>query len=152
MDTVRSARMAEADKLRGFGLGADDYIAKPFSIFELIARIKAVLGRTAPSSGTKTIQIGHAEISLVKMSIQRDEKKQELGRYETDILRLLASEIGRVFSRGEILDHVWGLEAFPTNRTIDNYMVKLRQKIESDPKNPKYLLSIYGKGYKLVTD
>ena len=74
--------------------------------------------------------------------------KEELGRYEADILHLLASEPGRVFSRNAILDAIWGVKAFLPNRTIINYIVKLRQKIEIDPKNPRYLISIYGKGYK----
>ena len=79
-------------------------------------------------------------------------REQELGRYEADILRLLASEPGRVFSRDEILDHVWGVDAFPTNRTVDNYLVKLRQKIEPSPKHPRHLLTVYGKGYRLVAE
>jgi DNA-binding response OmpR family regulator len=145
-----TARSAEADKLRGLGLGADDYVVKPFSVMELVARVKAVLNRTAPGSKIKSLRIGNTLVDFARMSIHSDGHTEELGRYEVDILRLLASDPGRVFSRNDILDAVWGMDAFPSNRTIDNYMVKLRQKIESDPKHPRYLLSIYGKGYKLA--
>ena len=144
-----TARATEADKLHGLGLGADDYVAKPFSILELVARVKAVLNRTSPGSTIEMLQIGNTHIHLTKLTVELNGRTEGLGRFEADILRLLASEPGRVFSRDEILDQVWGLDSFPTNRTIDNYMVKLRQKIESDPKQPKHLLSIYGKGYKL---
>ena len=144
-----TARSTENDKLRGLGLGADDYITKPFSILELVARVKTVLNRTTPGSGITTLQLGKSTVHFDRMVIQSNGNNQELGRYEADILRLLASEPGRVFSRDEILDRVWGMEALPSNRTIDNYIVKLRQKIEKNPKQPKHLLSIYGKGYKL---
>jgi len=144
-----TARSTEADKLRGLGLGADDYVVKPFSILELVARVKAVLSRTEPGSDIEILHVGKAKIHLAELTVELDGQVETLGRYEADILRLLASEPGRVFSRDDILDQVWGVEAFPTNRTIDNYIVKLRQKIEPDPMKPIYFLSIYGKGYKL---
>jgi DNA-binding response OmpR family regulator len=144
-----TARSAEADKLRGLGLGADDYVVKPFSVLELVARVKAVLGRTSPGATLQTLEFGNVRIDFSKLTVSHGGGEEELGRYEADILQLLASEPGRVFSRDAIMDAVWGMEAFPSNRTIDNYIVKLRQKIEPDPKNPTYLFSIYGKGYKL---
>ncbi|WP_372846137.1 response regulator transcription factor [Pontiella sp.] len=144
-----TARSAEADKLRGLGLGADDYVVKPFSILELVARVKAVLNRTTPQAEIKSLQLGDVRIDFMKLTVESGGQTEELGRYEADILRLLASEPGRVFSRTDILDQVWGMAAFPTNRTIDNHIVKLRQKIEPAPKEPRYILSIYGKGYKL---
>jgi len=147
-----TARSTEADKLRGLGLGADDYVVKPFSILELVARVKAVLNRTEPGSDIEILHVGKAKIHLARLTVEVNGQVETLGRYEADILRLLASEPGRVFSRDDILGQIWGVEAFPTNRTIDNYIVKLRQKIESDPKSPKHVLSIYGKGYKLVAD
>jgi DNA-binding response OmpR family regulator len=148
-----TARSTEADKVKGLGLGADDYITKPFSILELVARVKAVLTRTTPGSNLCTLEIGESLVDLEKLTIETpNQTTQELGHYEADILRLLASDPGRVYSRDEILDQIWGLEALPSNRTIDNYIVKLRQKIEIDPKNPRHLLSIYGKGYRLATD
>lgn len=147
-----TARSAEADKLRGLGLGADDYVVKPFSILELVARVKAVLNRTSPGANLISLKLGHTSIDLSRLMVNAHGTEEELGRYEADILRLLASEPGRVFSRDEILDQVWGMEAFPSNRTIDNYIVKLRQKIEPDPKKPRHLFSVYGKGYKLISD
>ena len=143
-----TARATEADKLRGLGLGADDYVVKPFSILELVARVKAVLTRTAPESKTKRLQIGKVQVEFSKLTAGT----QKLSRYEADILQLLATEPGRIYSRAEILNQIWGMEAFPTNRTIDNYIVKLRQKIEPNPKEPVHLLSIYGKGYTLTID
>lgn len=145
-----TARSAETDKLRGLGLGADDYVVKPFSILELIARVKAVLNRTIPGSEIKTLQLGNVQIDFSKLTVETNGSTEDLGRYEADILQRLAAEPGRVFSRNEIMDAIWGMEAFPTNRTIDNHIVKLRQKIEPDPKAPKYLISVYGKGYKLM--
>ncbi len=144
-----TARSAEADKLRGLGLGADDYVVKPFSILELIARVKAVLSRTQPGLNLSQITLGETSVDFAKLEIRRGKITDEIGRYEADILRLLASEPGRVFSRDEILDQIWGIDAFPSNRTIDNYIVKLRRKIEPDAQNPSHLISIYGKGYKL---
>lgn len=147
-----TAQSTEADKLRGLGLGADDYVVKPFSILELVARVKAVLSRTTPGSVIETLRIEAALVNLAKLTVETNGHEQELGRYEADILRLLASELGRVFMRDEILDQVWGMAAFPSNRTIDNHIVKLRQKIEPDPKKNQHLFSVYGKGDKLITD
>ncbi len=147
-----TARSAEADKLRGFGLGIDDYVVKPFSVLEMMARVKAVLNRTAPGSDVRSIMVGNASVDFTKLTVESDGRTEELGRYESDILQLLASDSGRVFSRDEILDTIWGMDAFPSNRTVDNYIVRLRQKLEPNPGNPRYIISIYGKGYKLVTD
>ena len=147
-----TARSAEVDKLRGLGLGADDYVVKPFSVLELIARVKAVLNRTAPGSDLQTLEIGPAQIDFNKLIITVNGLEEELGSYEADILRLLASEPGRIFSRDDILNAVWGQEALPSNRTIDNYIVKLRQKVELNSREPIFLLSVYGRGYKLMTD
>lgn len=146
-----TARSTEADKLQGLELGADDYIVKPFSILEMIARVKAVLNRTTPSACIKQLQLGSDTVDFTKMTLTTQETTKELSRYEADILQLLASEPDRVYTRAEILDSVWGQEAFPSNRTIDNQIVKLRQKIETDPKNPQFLISVYGKGYKLTS-
>jgi len=145
-----TARAAEKDKLRGLGLGADDYVVKPFSILELIARVKAILKRTAPGAGIEQLKIGGCIVDFMKSTMRVSGKEQELGRYEADILRLLSSEPGRIFSREEILDQVWGINAFPSNRTVDNYIVTLRRKLEGDPKNPAHLFSVYGRGYKLI--
>ena len=138
------------DKVKSLGLGADDYVVKPFGLMELLARVKSILRRTKPGSELHAFRVGEFVVDLTKLVIQKGGRVEEIGRYEADILRLLASDPGKIFSRDEILNEVWGIEAFPTNRTIDNYIVKLRQKIEQDPKNPQYLCSIYGVGYKLA--
>lgn len=145
-----TARSSETDKLRGLGLGADDYVVKPFSILELVARVKAVLKRTSPGYDAQTLQIGKHTIDLTKLTVSSETSTETIGRYEAEILRLLFSDPGRIFSRDEILNAVWGTESFPTNRTVDNQIVKIRQKIEPDPKNPEFLISTYGKGYKLA--
>lgn len=144
-----TARAADEDKVRGLGLGADDYITKPFSVAELVARIRSVLRRAAPGSGLKKLKIGKYLVDFDKFTLSCGSRTEFLSHYETELLRLLASSPGKVFSRDEILNKVWGIEAFPTNRTIDNYVVKLRQKIEKNPKKPRNIVSIYGSGYKL---
>ena len=145
-----TARAEEDDRVNGMCAGADDYVTKPFSILELVARVKAVLKRTARGSTLSELQIGDVNVDLDKMCLQRGDREEPLGRFEVDLIRLLASNPEKVFSRDEILDEIWGMEAYPSNRTVDNVIVKLRQKIETDPKQPKYIQSVYGKGYKLV--
>lgn len=144
-----TACASEADKVKGFGLGGDDYVTKPFSIKELLARVKAHLKRNTPGSDLKRFRLGRAEVDLNQMVIVNGKEHHEMCRYEAGILRVLTSNPGRVFSRDEILDQVWGTEAFPTNRTVDNYIVRLRKKLESDPDHPLLILSIYGAGYKI---
>jgi DNA-binding response OmpR family regulator len=144
-----TAKSADEDKVRGLGLGADDYLTKPFSMAELLARVRTVLRRATPGSELKTMKIGKYVVDFDKFTVACGSRTEPLGRYETEILRLLASSPGKVFSRDEILNKIWGMEAFPTNRTVDNYVVKLRQKLEKDPKNPKHIISVYGSGYKL---
>ncbi|MBL7076619.1 MAG: response regulator transcription factor [Kiritimatiellae bacterium] len=147
-----TARSAEADKLRGLGLGGDDYVTKPFSLRELLARVDAVLRRSCAGSDLKEFVIGSAHVDLACLTIERDGAEHGMGRYEGSILRLLASAPGKVFSREDILNQVWGRHAFPTMRTVDNYIVKLRQKIEPEPGQPRYLTSVYGAGYRLSLD
>lgn len=144
-----TARTADEDKLQGMGLGADDYITKPFNILLLIARIKAVLRRTKRGSELTLLTLGDCRIDLQCQEMTTPKGKQMLGRYEVNLLRLLGSEPGKVFSRDQILDEVWGADEYPSNRTVDNYVVKLRQKIELNSKEPRYLVTVYGVGYRL---
>jgi len=144
-----TAKAAETDRIKGLKTGADDYITKPFSMAELLERIRAILRRSAPGSDIRSMKIGKNIVDLEKLTITRGSRVEEIGHFEADLLRLLASKTGKVFSRDEILDKVWGAEAFPTNRTVDNYIVKLRQKLEPDAKEPRYIISVYGAGYKL---
>ncbi len=146
-----TARSQEADKIRGLDAGADDYVTKPFSLGELVARIRALLRRvTRGASAPSVFGIGDAEIDPVRQTLTRDGSKQQLGFYEVELLRLLYARAGQPVGRDEILDAIWGLEASPTNRTVDNFVVKLRKKLEPQPDKPRHILTVYGVGYKLV--
>jgi len=146
-----TARGEEEDRVRGLETGADDYVTKPFSVGELVARIRAIFRRTqrAPEAA-QTFKIGDVSINLATHSLQRGDQVESLSFYEVELLRLLHERIGQPVSRDEILNRIWGLEASPTNRTIDNFIVKLRRKIERSPDKPEHILTVYGFGYKLA--
>src|SRR5688572_20478095 len=147
-----TARSQEVDKIRGLDSGADDYVTKPFSIGELIARIRAIFRRAAraPGSTPEIIDVGKASVNLTGQTIRSNGKEDQLSFYEVELLRLLHERVGQPVSREEILTKIWGLEANSTNRTVDNFIVKLRRKIESQPDKPQHILTVYGFGYKLV--
>jgi DNA-binding response OmpR family regulator len=147
-----TARSQELDKIRGLDAGADDYVTKPFSIGELIARIRAIFRRTSrtPGSDPEVIDIGKAQVNLTGQTLRRNEKEEQLSFYEVELLRLLHERVGQPVSREDILTKIWGLEANSSNRTVDNFIVKLRRKLEEDQKNPRHILTVYGLGYKLV--
>jgi DNA-binding response OmpR family regulator len=146
-----TAKSQEADKIRGLEAGADDYVTKPFSVGELVARIRAIFRRTQRPSEAPTFRLGEVTINLAAHSLQRDGKRAEqLSFYEVELLRFLHERKGQAVGRDELLDKIWGLEASPTNRTIDNFVVKLRKKIEKSPDKPVHILTVYGFGYKLV--
>jgi DNA-binding response OmpR family regulator len=145
-----TARAQEHDKIRGLDVGADDYLTKPFSVGELLARLKALLRRsTQYMQEVDLIRVGSSEVDVHHFKVRRGGKERPLSHYEVEILKLLHANANQPVTRDEILDKVWGLEKFPTNRTVDNFIVKLRKKIEDDYKNPKHILTIYGVGYKL---
>jgi DNA-binding response OmpR family regulator len=147
-----TARGQEADKIRGLEAGADDYVTKPFSIGELVARIRALFrraGRTVRPSSAE-IQIGDLNIETVAQTLTRGNEKTHLSFYEVELLKFLWERRGEPVSRDEILEKIWGLEAGPNNRTVDNFIVKLRRKIEPKPDRPEHILTVYGVGYKLV--
>ena len=145
-----TAKSQEADKIRGLDAGADDYVTKPFSVGELVARIRAIFRRTQPRSEARSFRVGDAAVDLATQTVQRGSKTESLSFYEVELLRLLHERVGQPVSRDEILDKIWGLEATPTNRTIDNFIVKLRRKIERSPDKPEHILTVYGFGYKLT--
>jgi DNA-binding response OmpR family regulator len=147
-----TARSQEVDKIRGLDAGADDYVTKPFSVGELIARIRALFRRAsrAPGATPEVIAIGKATVSLTAQSLTVGGTSQQLSFYEVEILRLLHEREGQPVSREEILSKIWGLEANTTNRTVDNFIVKLRKKIEDHPDKPQHILTVYGYGYKLA--
>ncbi len=147
-----TARSQELDKIRGLDAGADDYVTKPFSVNELIARIRAILRRTVrPVAASDILEIGDAQVHFSAHSVSRGGEEHPLSSYELELLKLLVERAGQPVSRDQILQRVWGLDANPTNRTVDNFIVKLRKKIEPVPDKPQHILTVYGFGYKLVT-
>ena len=146
-----TARASEADKIRGLDAGADDYLTKPFSIGELIARMRAIFRRTErPVDLPETFDIGKCKVDLAAHTVATAKETHQLSFYEVGLLRLLHERAGQPVSREEILQKVWGLEAGPSNRTVDNFIVKLRRKVEKKPDRPEHILTVYGFGYKLV--
>jgi len=147
-----TARSQEVDKIRGLDAGADDYVTKPFSIGELIARIRAIFRRTSRTPGTtpEVITIGKATVNLAAHLLQTGDREEQLSFYEVELLRLLHERTGQPVSRDEILSKIWGLESSTTNRTVDNFIVKLRRKLELHADKPQHILTVYGYGYKLV--
>jgi two-component system alkaline phosphatase synthesis response regulator PhoP len=148
-----TARSAETDKVLGLELGADDYVTKPFSITELLARVRAVLRRASTpkqTPGTDLVRIGDIEIDFKLHQARRGRARIEFTAREFDLLRYFVLHIGQVVTREQILNEVWGYEEFPTTRTIDNFVAKLRQKIERAPHAPEHILTIHGSGYKFV--
>ncbi len=146
-----TAKNEEEHRIAGFELGADDYVAKPFSIRELLGRIQAILRRAA---GQKHLLAHYhfADVSLdfVKMEVRKGNSSVVLTTREFAILRLMVSNKGVVISRDRLLNEVWGYDVYPTTRTVDNQIVKLRQKLEDDPENPRFILTVRGTGYKFV--
>jgi DNA-binding response OmpR family regulator len=146
-----TAKSQEADKIRGLQAGADDYVTKPFSVGELVARIRAIFRRTHRPAEVPSFRVGDVTINVAAHSLEREGKKPEqLSFYEVELLRFLHERKGQAVGRDELLDKIWGLEASPSNRTIDNFVVKLRRKIERSPDKPVHILTVYGFGYKLV--
>ena len=148
-----TARSAETDKVLGLELGADDYVTKPFSITELLARVRAVLRRTGTGGqkpSTDVVKIGDIEVDFKLHQARRGKARIEFTAREFDLLRYFVQHTGQVVTREQILNEVWGYEEFPTTRTIDNFVAKLRQKIERAPHAPEHILTIHGSGYKFV--
>jgi len=149
-----TARGEEIDKVLGLELGADDYLTKPFSIRELIARVKAVLRRRGDSdqaiSKKSSITIGKLRVNFSTYNAFDQEGKVEMSHKEFEILNFLWSKRNTTVSRDEILRIIWGFDESPTTRTVDNFIVKLRQKIETNPNKPQTILTVHGIGYKLI--
>jgi two-component system, OmpR family, alkaline phosphatase synthesis response regulator PhoP len=146
-----TARAEEIDRLIGLELGADDYIVKPFSPREVVARVKAVLrraeGDTTPAG---VLRAGSLTIDLERRGVRRDGEPVELTATEFDLLAVLAREPGRPFSRSQLLELVYDLDFDGYDRTVDAHIKNLRRKVEPDPRNPRYILTIYGVGYKFA--
>lgn len=146
-----TAKSQEAEIVTGFELGADDYVTKPFSVLELLARIKAVLRRT--KTGTRipeVYRIGDLEINFRKHDALKGRKPLSLSAREFEILKYFIERSGEVVSREDLLNHVWGYETYPNTRTVDTHIAKLRQKIEKDPEQPALIITLHGIGYKFL--
>ena len=145
-----TARGEEADRVLGLDLGADDYLTKPFSIRELLARIRAVLRRAHPlKTLPDELRFADVVVDFRKFEAKKGGRTLELTRKEYGMLRLLAARAGDVVTRDDLLNEVWGYESSPTTRTIDTHVASLRAKLEDDPERPR-LQTVHGVGYKLV--
>jgi two-component system alkaline phosphatase synthesis response regulator PhoP len=147
-----TAKGEEIDKVVGLEVGADDYITKPFGMRELLARIKAAIRRSSqtPVEIVTECVIAGMTVDFNKSEMTQGRRKKKLTRYENDLLRFLAVHRGSVVSRNRIAEEVWGREASPSSRTVDNYIARLRSKIEPTPAEPQHILTVHGEGYKLV--
>jgi two-component system alkaline phosphatase synthesis response regulator PhoP len=171
-----TARSARDDRVRGLEAGGDDYLGKPFDLMELILRVRAILRRAewyrGPSPAGDTLRLGDVTVDFAACELTRPagasggssggdggdggrgdghgERRVELSTKETMILRCLAEQPGKVVSRAEIVDRVWGYDAFPTLRTVDNFILRLRRLLEPDPKNPRFIHTVRGTGYRLT--
>ncbi len=149
-----TARAEETDRVVGLELGADDYITKPFSMRELLARVKSVLRRIGtvaePAPAAELIQVGNLSIDTARYEVKLGEASISLSPKEFELLRFLASNPGLVFTRQILLDRVWGAEAYVEERTVDVHIRWLREKIELQPSHPTRLLTVRGVGYKFV--
>jgi len=150
-----TARSAGQDRINGLDEGGDDYITKPFELNELLARIKSIFRRQDWFRGQEApelLRIGRAEVNLRSFQATTAEGVQDLKEKEIMILRLLKEHQGEPVDRQTILDRVWGFGAYPTTRTVDNFILALRKIVEEDPKAPRHILTVHGIGYRLVVD
>jgi two-component system alkaline phosphatase synthesis response regulator PhoP len=146
-----TAKGEEADKVLGLELGADDYVTKPFSIRELLARVKAILRRRKDiERDFDKFSFSDINLNFKRMEASKGNKRLDLSLKEFEILKYFISHEGEVVTRDTLLDKVWGYDVFPTTRTVDNYILMLRKKIENDHSHPKHLLTFHSAGYKFV--
>jgi DNA-binding response OmpR family regulator len=147
-----TARGEEIDKILGLEFGADDYITKPFSLRELLARIKAILRRSPKEGNTETeyIKLGRIKVNFKNYLALEGEDEIKMSHKEFELLHFLYKNAGKTVHRDDIISTVWGIDFDITTRTVDNFILKLRHKIESDPNNPKILLTVHGVGYKMI--
>lgn len=147
---VLSAISEVVDKVLLLELGADDYVTKPFSPRELTARIQAAIRRQRKPAAPAVFRFADCEVDFKSMSARRNGIPVVLTAHEFKLLKFFTENVDRVLTRELLLNEVWGYNSYPTTRTVDNQILKLRQKLEPDPANPKHLLTIYGAGYKFV--
>ena len=144
-----TVRGQEVDRVMGLELGADDYVTKPFSLRELVARIKVGLRRQTGRRKSPLHRLGNIEIDLPSHRVTKNGAELSLTKKEYEILELLLSRPGEVITRDEFLNQLWGEDVYVTHRVIDTHMASLRKKLEDDPNNPEHILSVRGVGYRL---
>jgi DNA-binding response OmpR family regulator len=146
-----TARGEEADRILGLDLGADDYVTKPFSVRELLARVRALLRRVEASRGAVAeLSFGDVRVDFLRYEAHKGDGPVEMTPKEFKVLRHLASRSGEVVHRHELLQEVWGYKRYPTTRTVDNHIASLRAKLEDEPSDPRHLLTVFGVGYRFV--
>lgn len=147
-----TARGEEIDKVLGLEFGADDYITKPFSLRELLARIKAILRRssTEENNGQDFLAIGNLKVNFRNYVAFAGTDEVKMTHKEFEVLNYLYKNKGTIIQRDDLINNIWGIDHEITTRTVDNFILKLRQKIEADPNNPKIILTVHGLGYKMI--
>jgi len=147
-----TAKSSEIDKISGLDYGADDYITKPFSLSELLARIRAILRRAYPTENNlKHYSFGKVEIDLIKMEAFVNNNEIKLTKKQFAILEYFIHNDGKVVHRHDLLNNIWGYDKTPSTRTVDTFILEIRKKIEENPSNPKHIVSISGVGYKFIS-
>jgi len=147
---VVTARSSEGDKLLGLEIGADDYVTKPFSTAELVARVRALLRRSSGTVTERVLEIEGLRVDPGRRTVERDGQAVPVTTLEFDLLYFLASHPGRVFSREALMEHVWGSDRVVDDRSIDSLVSRVRRKLEADPSRPRYLQTVWGAGYRFV--
>jgi DNA-binding response OmpR family regulator len=146
-----TARGDEADRVLGLDLGADDYVSKPFSVRELLARVRAILRRADPlDAPLDLLAFDDVVVDFPQFEARRNGRPVDMTPKEFGVLRYLAARPGKVVGRQELLEEVWGYESYPTTRTVDNHIASLRAKLEAEPAEPRHLLTVHGAGYKFT--
>jgi DNA-binding response OmpR family regulator len=148
-----TAKSEEIDKVLGLELGADDYLTKPFSLRELIARVKAILRRSATATAKPQVsaqKVGRLQLDFDQYSASCDGEIVRMSHKEFEIMHYLIENKNEVVSRYDLLNKVWGYDSQPTTRTVDNFILRLRQRIETNPNDPRHIITVHGVGYKLI--
>ncbi len=147
---ILSARTEVMDKVLLLELGAHDYVTKPFSPRELLARVRTAMRRSSRTPLTETFTFGDVKVDFKKMELWREGSLMQLTSQEFKVLKFMIQNAERVLSREELLNHVWGYRNYPSTRTVDNHILRLRQKVEKDPANPLHFRTVHSAGYKFV--
>jgi DNA-binding response OmpR family regulator len=147
---ILSAKTEVMDKVLLLELGAHDYVTKPFSPRELLARVRTAMRRSSRTPTTETFTFGDVRVDFTKMEVHRDQKLVQLTSQEFKVLKFMIQNSERMLSREELLNSVWGYQNYPSTRTVDNHILKLRQKLEKDPANPVHFRTLHSAGYKFV--